>query len=184
MSLIDKTWHLAQNSDEIKITEFELQLWRVFYGFLRWQERCEKSVNGLDLTGNELAVLHIIRMKDKPKSLYDIGRLLNRDDTFNIHYSIRKLLKMGLIEKVQSVPGDRKTFAYQATEAGIKNTDSYTEVRRSILIEMFSREPGLKLEELERNLAKIKAIYDDADRAVASYAKAAEPISPKKKSKK
>src|SRR5947207_1990398 len=100
MSVLDKTWHLAENEAEIKVTEFELQLWRVFYGFLRWQEKCENIANGTDLTGNELAILHVVRMKNRPKAINDIMRLLNRDDTFNIHYSIRKLIKMGLIKKV------------------------------------------------------------------------------------
>lgn len=166
MNNLDKTWHLAENEDELKVTDFELQLWRVFYGFLRWQEGCERSANGTDLTGNELAVLHIIRMKDRPKSIYDIGRLLNRDDTFNIQYSIRKLLKMGLIEKCKFA---QKILAYQITEAGTKNTDIYTRARRSILIDLFIKESDLTLTEMTKTLTKLKAVYDEADRTAASY---------------
>lgn len=167
MNNLDKTWHLAENDDEIKVADFELQLWRVFYGFLRWQEGCERSANGTDLTGNELAVLHIIRMKDRPKSIYDIGRLLNRDDTFNIQYSIRKLLKMGLIEKCKT--SSQKILAYQITEAGIRNTDIYTQARKSILIDIFIKESDLNLTEMTKTLTKLKAIYDEADRTAASY---------------
>lgn len=169
MVIFDKTWHLAANEFEVKVTEFELQLWRVFFGFLRWQEECETSVNGIDLTGHELAVLHVVRMKDRPKTIYDIGRLLNRDDAFNIHYSIRKLLKMGLIEKTTFKSGKR-TIAYQITLAGIKDTDAYTEARRHVLIEMLKQEHDLNLDEIAKTLAKVKAVYDEADRAVASYA--------------
>lgn len=166
---VDKTWHLAQSTEEIKVTEFEFQLWRAFYGFIRWQEECERSANGTDLTGDELAVLHIIRMKDKPKTIYDLARLLNRDDTFNINYSIRKLLRKGLIEKVPAA-GSKKTLAYRITKEGIQNTDTYTRVRKNILINMFIKENNLKLEEITTTLAKLKAIYDEADRAVAAYA--------------
>ena len=166
---IDKTWHLAQSTEEIKVTEFEFQLWRVFYGFLRWQKECEHSANDTDLIGDELAILHVIRMKDKPKTTYDLARLLNRDDTFNINYIIRKLLKRGLIKKVPA-QGSKKMLAYQITEAGIKNTDAYTSVRKSILINMFIKETELNLEEISKTLAKLKAIYDEADRAAASYA--------------
>lgn len=167
MKGLDKTWHLAETDAEIKITEFELQLWRVFYGFLRWQEGCERSANGTELTGNELAVLHIIRMKDRPKSISDISRLLNRDDTFNIQYSIRKLLKMNLIEKVKSP--SQKTFVFQVTEKGMKNIDAYVQARKNILIEGFIKESNLPFEEITKSLAQLKAIYDEADRTAASY---------------
>lgn len=166
MSTIDKKWHLAQTEAEIGVTEFELQLWRVFYGFLRWQEECEKSVNGTGLTGNDLAVLHVIRMKDKPKTIYDVGRLLNRDDNFNIHYSVKKLLKIGLIEKAVSPSSLKKPVYYQATQEGVKNTNAYTEVRRSILIDMFLDKNDLNLEELTKTLIKLKSIYDEADMAL------------------
>lgn len=174
MDPLDKTWHLAQaevGNIAIEMTEFELQLWRVFYGFLRWQEECEASINGTDLTGSELAVLHVTRMKEKPKTIYDIARLLNRHDTFNIQYSLRKLLKMGLIEKVKSVQSGKKNFAYQASHKGIKNTDSYTEARNNVLLDMVKQEKDLNLIEITKMMAKLKAIYDEADRTVAAYAK-------------
>ncbi|HVV68698.1 MAG TPA: winged helix DNA-binding protein [Gammaproteobacteria bacterium] len=167
----DDPWHLTQSDIGIKVTNFELQLWRVFYGFIRWQEECERGVNNTGLTANEIAVLHIIRMKERPKTIYDIGRLLNRDDTFNIHYSIRKLLKMGLIKKTKSDQAGKKTFAYQTSDAGTKNTDTFTEMRNHILLEMYSQEKELNLVELAKALSKVNALYDEADRAVASYTK-------------
>lgn len=170
MDVLDKTWHLARNEAEIKVTEFEIQLWRVFFGFSRWQEECEKSVNGIELTANELAILHAIRMKDKPKTIADIGRLLNRNDNHNIRYSINKLLKLGLIEKVKTSQENHKNFSLQATSAGIQDTDAYGEMRKNILINMFNQETDLNLEEINKALMKIKAIYDEADRVIASYA--------------
>ncbi len=160
-----ETWHLAGNEDEIKVTEFELQLWRVFYGFQRWQEECEKNANGNILSSNEIAILHIIRMKNRPKTLTDIERLLNRNDTHNIRYSINKLLKMNLIKKTQSAYSG-KNYYYEITEEGKKDTDNYSRMRKFILIHMF-KESGLDFEELTKNLSKIKALYDEADRAVA-----------------
>lgn len=184
MSTLDKTWHLAASEAEIKVTDFELQLWRVFYGFLRWQEECESSINGTDLTGNELAILHVIRMKDKPKTIYDIARLLNRNDNFNINYSIRKLLKMGLIEKVRVTQASKKVSGfYQVTEVGIHNTDAYTEARKHILIAMFNQTSELNLDDIAKMLAKIKAIYDEADRTVTAYAKPRADTAPLKKIK-
>lgn len=166
---IDKRWHLAETDDEIKVADFELQLWRVYYGFRRWQEECEKIANGTELSSDELAILHVIRMKDRPKSVYDIGRLLNRDDPFNIQYNIRKLLEMGFIDKTPSA-SNKKQLLYFATPEGIKNTDTYVQARRNILITEFSKEMAtIDLEEVTRVLTKLKAVYDEALRAAASY---------------
>lgn len=159
------TWHLAGNESEMKVTDFELQLWRVFYGFQRWQEECERNANGNILSSNELAILHIIRMKNRPKTLTDIERLLNRNDTHNIRYSINKLLKLGFIKKTQSAYSG-KNYYFEITEEGKKDTDNYSRMRKFILINMF-KESGLDFDEMAKNLTKIKAIYDEADRAVA-----------------
>ncbi|MCD6040257.1 MAG: hypothetical protein K0S27_1657 [Gammaproteobacteria bacterium] len=160
------TWHLAKTEDEIKVTDFELQLWRVFYSFLRWQQECEKNVNGTQLTGQDLAVLHIVRMKDRPKSIVDIARLLNRDDNFNIQYSIKKLMKMQLIERVKIFS---KSVGYQVTPAGIQNTDAMALARKEILIKMLANDTELKLETITGMLVRIKEIYEQAEHAAASY---------------
>lgn len=170
MHTLDKSWHLGQNEDDGKVAEFELQLWRVFYGFIRWQEECEKSANGTRLTGDELAILHVIQMQDKPKSSFDVGKILNRDDTFNIKYSIQKLLKLDLIQKIK-IHRDLKTLYYQVTERGKENTNSYTKMRRLVLIDLFNQAPELDLSATAKALIKIKSIYDEADRVVASYKK-------------
>lgn len=168
MSNVDKTWHLSQTPDEIRVTEFELQLWRVFNGFMRWVEECERYVNGTSLTGQELSVLHIIRMKDRPKSINDIGRILNRSDNYNIQYTIRKLVKMGLIEKHESSPQHKKSSTYRITKKGTENTDKFVETRRKILIDLFIKGSNLTLEDMTKTIVRLKSIYDDAEQAAAS----------------
>lgn len=167
MSEMDKSWHLAQTAKEIDIAEFELLLWRVFHGFLRWQEDCERSANGNDLTGNELSVLHLIRMRDRPKTVSDIARLLNRDDTFNIIYSIKKLLNMGLIEKTKGTA--KRGATYQITKEGIQNTDTFTKARNNTLIKTYLKEADINLPELIKVITKISSIYDEAGRLAAFY---------------
>ena len=172
---IDKTWHLANTEEETKLTDFEFHLWRVFYGFMRWQEGCEKVANQTDLTGSELSILHIIRMKDRPKTLNELMRLLNRDDNFNITYSIKKLIKNGLIRKIASDKHNKKTFSYEITEAGIKNTDAYTTLRKNVLIELFAKKRELNLDKLSNVLSELIAIYEEADRTVLSYMGSSNP---------
>lgn len=166
-NLQDRQWHLAQTEEEIEVTDFELQLWRVFFGFLRWQQECEKNVNGTNLLGQDLSVLHIIRMKNRPKSITDIARLLNRDDTFNIQYSIRKLLKLNLIRKTK-IPGS-KSIVYQMTELGIENTDNMAKARKKILIEMFIRDSNVDFATTTQALIKLKSIYGEAEHAAVSH---------------
>lgn len=181
---LDKTWHLASSDEEIKITDVELLLWRVTYAFFRWQEECEKVSSGINLSADDLAVLHVIRMKDRPKSVADIGRILNRDNFFSINYNIKKLMKIGLITKL----GDRKQYQYMVTDSGKKNTDEYTSVRRSILINEFKKDlEKINLEEIKAGLIELKKIYDEAVRVTSSF----QPTSvsdqdqpPKKKSNK
>ena len=163
---LDKSWHLAETTLEIQVTEFELLLWRVFYSFLRWQEDCESYVNHIDLTGQELAVLHVIRMKDRPKTLYEISRLLNRDDLINVRFCIKKLLKLDLI-KGEKLPNER-SIAYEVTEKGLEDTKNYSAARKTLLIEMFKKETGLTLEETAQTLSKVKSIYDESGRIAAS----------------
>ena len=168
-NLVDKTWHLAKNEEETKLTDFEFQLWRVFYGFTRWQEGCERVANQTDLTGSELSLLHIIRMKNRPKTISELTRLLNRSGSaFNINYSIQKLIKNGLIRKLVD-ENNKKAFSYEITEKGIKNTDAYTALRRNILIELLKKKKELNLERFTDVLSELIALYEEADRAVLAY---------------
>lgn len=165
---IDKTWHLASTEDEVNWTECELQLWRAFNAFKRWQLECEKIVNDSKLSVDELAVLHIIRMNDRPKTIAEIGRLLNRPDHFNINYSVTKLTEKGLVQKYQ--PSRNKQLQLSVTEKGRKNTDDYTEARKNILFKEFANDvKDINLEEVIKGLMKIKGVYDEAHRTASTY---------------
>jgi len=169
-SKLDKTWHLADDSEAVAVTEFEFQLWRVFYSFLKWQEDCQLYIGNDPLTGYELALLHIVRMKERPKTIYEISRLLNRDDPNNVQYSLGKLIKLGLIEKVK-LESTKKALSYQVTAKGIKNTDAYQDARQDILLKLF-KDTGidsLQLETVARSLNSARSLYDEASRLAASY---------------
>ncbi len=167
---LTKKWHLAENHDEELVTEFEFKLWRVFNGFTRWQEDCEQFVCSDPLNATELAILHIIRMKDRPKTIYELARLLNRDDASNIQYSLVKLIKIGFVEKAKT-ESKKKAPSYTLTEAGLKNTTLFTDARRNILIDLFRRHglEHLKIEDVANTLTLVKGIYDEASRIAASY---------------
>lgn len=169
--MVDKSssWHLAQTDMEVQITEFELQIWRLFNGFLRWAEECERMVNNTGLDGFDLSVLHIVRMKERPKSIADIGRLLNRTDNFNLQYSIKKLLKKGLVRKIEQTPNYSKSTMYEITPEGVKNTETFTTARRKILIDQYIRHADLSLSEVTKTILKLKSIYDEAEQAATLH---------------
>ncbi len=166
---LSKNWHLAETDDEVQISEFELLLWRVFNGFVRWHEDCETAVNNVELGANELAILHIIRMKERPKTIYEIAHLLNRTDFPNIQYSIKKLLKLDFIAKTDS---PNKAISYKITEKGISDTSAYSQARKEVLVKLFplvKDDSETNLKDVSKYMLKLVQVYDEASRMVMSY---------------
>jgi predicted MarR family transcription regulator len=168
-SPLDKTSHLSADSNEVAVTEFEYAIWRFFAAFVRWQGDCMSCAIDSGLSGQDAAVLHVIRMRDLPKSLSEIARLLNRDDVANIQYSLKKLLSAGLLEKANAL--SKKQTSYTVSAAGRKVTDAYSEVRRDILLSMIAklRAPGEDLAQATRTLDMLIGLYDQASRIAATY---------------
>lgn len=156
-------WHLTETEVEQDLTEIEFLLWRLSYSMERWHEDCQRFVGTGDFNASEVAMMHCIRMHDNPKSISDISRLMNRDDTSNIQYSLRKLIKQGIIKKSNT----GKTAFYTMTEKGITATDRYTEIRRKIIINLFKEKlPKEKSEVLCKFLIEGKHIFDEASRLI------------------
>ena len=161
-------WHLSGDPAEVSTTEAEFALMRAFEGFGRWQSECLASVCDLAASGPENALLHVIRMNDRPKSIKELARLTNRDDIPNIQYSLRKLTGAGLVEKRGS---GRSGVTYEATEEGRRVTDNYSTLRRKLLIEKINSLPGFpeQLAEATRALNLLTGIYEEAARVAATH---------------
>jgi predicted MarR family transcription regulator len=164
---LDYRWHLAQSTVEVDTTELEFALMRAFEGFGRWQSECLANVCELAATGPENALLHIIRMNDRPKSIKDLARLTNRDDVPNIQYSLRKLIGAGLVTRMGS---GRSGVTYQVTDDGRRVTDDYGRVRRRLLIAAIDGVPGFaqRLAEASRTLNLLSGIYEEVARVAAT----------------
>ncbi|WP_409734649.1 winged helix DNA-binding protein [Tabrizicola flagellatus] len=168
---LDWHWHLAEGPIEVDTTELEFALMRTFEGFGRWQSECLASVCDLAATGPENALLHIIRMNDRPKTIKDLARLTNRDDVPNIQYSLRKLIGAGLILRKGA---GRSGVTYEVTEEGRRVTDDYGAVRRRLLIQAVANVPGFsdRLAEATRTLNLLSGIYEEISRVAATHRRA------------
>ena len=115
------TWRAPRPSGSL--SEFEFRLERLAQAYYRWKAACLAAVCDVPLTGDDVAVLNVVRMGDEPKRLSEIGQLLNRVDVPNLQYATRKLVKAGLIETEGS--SSRKETRYRATERGHAVTEAY-----------------------------------------------------------
>ena len=166
---LNKQWHLATNEFEVGLTELEFSIIRVSAAFDRWQSDCLACCIGQTFSGSDTAVLHVIRMHDRSKSISEIGRLLKRDDQSNLQYGIRKLLKAGLIEK--AVGGSsKKGVTYQVSKLGREVTDNYAEFRRELLISLTTTMSDAKdLEGISKVLNLMSGLYDQASCVAATH---------------
>ncbi len=166
--LLDRGWHLARTPLEIDVTEVEYALMRSYEAFGRWQAECLATVIEFSASGPENELLHIIRMTDRPKSVRDLAQMTNRDDVPNIQYSLRKLLKGGLVKRMGS---GRAGVTYEVTPLGYRVTERYADIRSVLLIEAVTRIPEMadKLEDVARTLELMTGIYEQAARAAATH---------------
>ena len=166
---LDKHWHLATDEFEVGLTELEFSIIRVSAAFERWQSDCLACCIGQPFSGSDTAVLHVIRMHDRSKSISEIGRLLKRDDQSNLQYGIRKLLKAGLIEKAPD-SSSKKGVTYQVSELGREVTDNYAEFRRELLISLTTTMSGARdLEDISKVLNLMSGLYDQASCVAATH---------------
>lgn len=155
-------WHLGRSEEEAELAAFEFSLERLLHTYYRWKSECLAAVTDGRFSGTDAAVLNVIRMKDRAKGLTEICRILNRDDTPNMQYAIRKLLKSGLIEKTTAA--SRKGTSYRATDRGREVTDAYADLRATVLMSL-TRTIGDRAEGFaaaEQVLTLMSGLYDQA----------------------
>jgi predicted MarR family transcription regulator len=166
--MLDRSWHLARTPQEMDVAELEYALIRCFEAFGHWQAECLASVADFAASGPENALLHMIRMNDRPKSVRDLAHMANRQDVPNIQYSLRKLIKGGMVARSGS---GRSGVTYEVTELGRQITDDYADVRADLLVNSVARVPDLakRLPEAAHALDLMIGIYEQAARTAATH---------------
>jgi predicted MarR family transcription regulator len=156
------SWHLARTETERRLSDFEFGLERLAQAYYRWKAACLAAVCDVPLTGDDVAVLNVIRMGDEPKRLSEIGQLLNRVDVPNLQYATRKLVRCGLIETDGS--SSRKETRYRVTATGRAVTEAYASLRAATLPPMLDALDGwaAKSETASIHLDVISSLYAQA----------------------
>lgn len=165
------SWHMGKTEEELKFVDFEFLFWRTYYSWIRWQEDCQNAISDDYLTAYELAILHVTRMKERPKTVYEVARLLNRDDIPNLQYGIKKLIDLKYLEKVDVKDGPKKAIAYQATQKGIDNTNAFAKAREELLVQMLRDYKALDVsfDEANKVLTLMKSMFEEASRRTFFY---------------
>ncbi len=127
----DHHWHLARSDLGVALTDLEYALMRTYESFVRWQAECLQAVTGVQLSGTENALLHVVCMQERPKTIRELMQLTNRQDVPNIQYGLRKLMKCGFVTKSGSGP---KGVFYAATAEGLKVCEDYAALREKLLL--------------------------------------------------
>lgn len=173
MDHLNRHWHMSTSDHEIALTEIEFSIFRIFGAFNRWMDDlaacCQKDADQL-CNGMDFALLNVVRMHDRPKSISEMGRLLNRDDLPNLQYSIRKLTKSGLIRKLGS-QGNKKGATYTTTELGVSATDQYARYRQELLLPLTEAISAgdERMEQVANVLTLLSGIYDQAACVAATH---------------
>ena len=162
-------WHLAASDAERVVAEFEHALICLCEAFGRYNMQGLAGVSDeASFSGQDNMVLHIIQTLDRPKSLSDISRFMNRDDLANIQYSVRKLLKAGLIEKASDRSARGTT--YRTTDTGRAVVADFVARRRELVLA-----PAEEMEQLREQLrgaTKVMShfigLYDQAARVLTT----------------
>ncbi|MEQ8166582.1 MAG: winged helix DNA-binding protein [Alphaproteobacteria bacterium] len=166
---LHKTSHLSRTRFEANFSDFEFALHHIHEAFRRWSVELNASITGESLPLQDVSVLQVLRMRDRPKSGSEIAQALNRDDTANVAYTLKKLERLGLVERAAGTPQSQTVYA--VTEEGRRATDYYAVLRRELLLSLLPEEPGFEetLEKATKLLITLTGLYDHAARRTGMY---------------
>jgi predicted MarR family transcription regulator len=116
-------------------------------------------------------VLHSVNHRSRDKKLADICFMLNVEDAHTVSYSLKKLVRLGLVEGTRR----GKEIHYSASDTGREACERYRQVREDCLVAAIKIFAGQRENELNREVGELadllralSGIYDQAARAATS----------------
>ena len=165
----EKKWHLGESEAELAFAEFQHAVICFAESFYRHVGKSLSTISGdPNLTGYDSVILHTIFAQDRPKSVTEIQHFTNRSDVANIQYSVRKLLKAGLIEKAPR--GGGRGTSYRVSTRGREVAREYVLARRELLSQVPQNGGELvhRLHESRNMLTLLTGLYDQASRLMTT----------------
>jgi len=159
--------HLGQSPHELAVTDFEQSLIcaaEAFYRFIGLLLGPEGRSH--KLSGPDNVILQQLMGAPRPRGVTELSRFANRDDIANIQYSLRKLIKAGLVEKA---PGStNRETTYQVTAKARALTRDFLAARTELLMDPSNAIPGFdeQLRETARVMSLITSFYDHGTRVM------------------
>lgn len=165
------TWHLGQTEKELAFAEFQHSMICLGEAFYRYVGKAMSMIAGeANLTGQDCVILNVIQTQNRPKGITEIQHFTNRTDIANIQYSVRKLIKAGLIEKVPREQGRGTT--YRVSDKGSAVVSEFLHARTELL-NQFPEEERRLIERLESGkslMVMLTGLYDQASRNLTTVA--------------
>lgn len=162
--------HLVSEASP-ELSEFEFGLIIAGHAFNRWIVRCMAATGLKDLGALDVLVLHWVNHRDREKKLADICLALNVEDSHLVTYALKKLAKLGLIERRRR----GKEIFFSTNEAGQAACARYREIREACLIAALDPFTGDRVEALNPEIGRaaellraLSGLYDQAARAATS----------------
>lgn len=147
---------------------FEFQHAAICYieAFSRHIERQLISVTGnTGLSAQDCMILHAIRTGTHPKSITEVQHFLNRSDVANVQYSVKKLIKAGLLERAPRDAG--RGTSYRMTHEGERVSGAYMDNRRRLIADLLQGEKTLRQDArtATRLMITLTGLFDHLSRA-------------------
>ena len=160
--------HLGASPHEQAVTDFEQALICAAEAFYRFAGLLlGDEARRHKLSGQDNVILQQLMSSGAPRGVIELSRFANRDDIANIQYSLRKLIKAGLVEKA---PGStNRETRYQASSEGIELTEQLVALRREWLMEPSAAigDFDSRLRDAARAMGLVTSFYDHGTRMMS-----------------
>lgn len=161
--------HLSATSREAAITAFEQALICAAEAFYRFASSLLGPVaRDNNLTGQDCVILQQLIVAGSPRKVGDLLRFANRDDPSNVQYSLRKLMKAGLVRQLKGA--SKRGTTYEVTAEGARISARLVAMRREFLTASIGElnNGDDQLEALTRALGLLTGVYDHGSRLVSA----------------
>lgn len=157
--------HLT-SPDSWQLSEFEYGLIIAYNAFSRWMIRCMSAAGHVDFSPLDVLVLHNVNHRKREKRLIDICFVLHVEDQHTVNYSLKKLVKAGLVDREKR----GKEIFYFATKEGQAACEQYRQVREKCLTSSYRAmdKEGAEMSQSAALLRLMSGVYDQASRAASS----------------